>query len=145
MSSVETVALNPDRTTGNAEATDPLTEENTEQSTAGVERYFAELYEGRSSRVKASAAEQTRQRRMTLLAIALCTAALWGLASQGAQVARLNQSVSLLQSRVTATQSANASLYSEMNQLTSAQHILSLAKQLHLKYATVTLEVPLKP
>ncbi|WDL98204.1 hypothetical protein [Alicyclobacillus sp. ALC3] len=144
MSSVETVALHPDGTMGSAGAAETLTEENTEQSTLGADRYFAELHAGRSTRVKASIAEQSRQRRMTLLAIALCTAALWGLASQGAQVAQLNQSVSLLQSRVTAAQSANESLYSEMNQLTSAPHILSLAKQLHLKYATVTLQVPLK-
>lgn len=149
MSTLETVLMNPaGMMVRTAEPTVQVTEEEVEEqieeSAPKTVQSKAAPYDTYPVQIVSEAAQQRHVRIMTLAALAICAAALWVLAGKSAQVARLTQSVSLLQSQVTATQRANELLYNEVYQLTSVPHIFRVAKQFRMKPAT-TINVPLKP
>lgn len=80
-------------------------------------------------------------RLATLASLALCAAALWGLAWQSAQIARLNLADSRLLTQVGVTQSANLGLQDEITHLTNTTRIFRIARALHMHPSGV-LQVP---
>ncbi|MDQ0191548.1 septum formation initiator family protein [Alicyclobacillus cycloheptanicus] len=77
-------------------------------------------------------------RLITLMAIAACTAAVWGLVAQTARIQTLNQQNVRLTEEIAATQAQNASLEMQVTELLQPSRILAVAKQLHLRFISVT-------